>query len=181
MLEFCRYLLILFCRGIAFVTFYRCYEKIRTSFNFRCSHYGQGEYILSQNNKSTDSESLASKVCAFIIYSGFPYTVRTRKSQNKKSAPQSVSTLRRTLYQVRSADEGTVTGSRSAWWAFRESACQPWAASAPGCRSRTWRQHRWASGSRLHRSCGHSCRCSAPGGCSGPRCPSRPDPHCGWR
>ena len=35
-------------------------------------------------NKSTDSESLASKVCAFIIYSGFPYTVRTRKSQNKK-------------------------------------------------------------------------------------------------
>ena len=64
--------------------FYLCYEKIRTSFNFRCSHYGQGEYILSQNNKSTDSESLASKVCAFIIYSGFPYTVRTRKSQNKK-------------------------------------------------------------------------------------------------
>ena len=47
------------------------------------------------------------------------------------------STLRRTLYQVRSADEGTVTGSRSAWWAFRGSACQPWAASAPGCRSRT--------------------------------------------
>ena len=66
------------------MTFYRCYEKIRTSFNFRCSHYGQGEYILSQNNKSTDSESLVSKVCAFIIYSGFPYTVRTRKSQNKK-------------------------------------------------------------------------------------------------